>query len=273
MNRTPPGDHGSRDVGLAGLQPSAPAATKLRRGQVQDEVVAKIRHGLMVGAFVPGQVMSLRKLAAHLGTSPMPVREAMSQLVAANVLEALPNRSIRVPRLSAGRLKEVTDVRIAIEGMATKAACAKASPKLVDELDAINRKLIQAISKRAIVHCLSINQEFHFRLYQAARSEVLMPLIEALWLQCGPTMYFSLLSPDMPWDASAHSEILDSLRAGNSRLAERAMARDIRTTAKNLLSGPTITQSNGPLALPLDELTLFLPPRPTPARTSKEDRA
>ena len=163
-------------------------------------------------------------------------------------------------------------MRIAVEGMATKAACAKAGPELIGELEAINRKLIQAISKRAIIQCLASNQEFHFRLYQAAESEVLMPLIEALWLQCGPTMYFSLLSPDMPWDASAHTEILAALRSGDGRLAERAMARDIRTTARNLLSGPNMTRSNGPLASPLDELTLFLPPRQSRARTSKEDR-
>lgn len=242
---------------------------KPRRGQVQDEVISKIRQGLMVGAFVPGQVMSLRKLAAHLGTSSMPVREALSQLVAANVLEALPNRSVRVPRLSESRLRELTDVRVAIEGMATRAAATNATPELIDELAGINRKLIAAIAKRSIVHCLSINQEFHFRLYDAARSEVLMPLIEALWLQSGPTMYFSLLSPDMPWDASAHAEVLAALRAGDSRKAERAMARDIRTTAKNLLSGPSITRSNGPLASPLDGLTLFL----APARIGEEDRA
>jgi DNA-binding GntR family transcriptional regulator len=249
------------------------SGTKLRRGQVQDEVLAKIRHGLMVGAFVPGQVMSLRKLAAHLGTSPMPVREALSQLVAANVLESLPNRSIRVPRLSAARLQEVTDVRIAIEGMATKAACGKATPRLIDELERLNRTLIQAIARRSIVQCLSTNQEFHFTLYEAAQSEVLMPLIEALWLQCGPTMYFSLLSPDMPWDASAHTEILSALRSGDCRQAERAMARDIRTTAKNLMSGPSITRSNGPLASPLDGLTLYLPPLASQAAAGEEEQA
>ena len=38
-----------------------------RRGQVQDEVLRRIRKGLMIGAFVPGQVMSLRKLASKFG--------------------------------------------------------------------------------------------------------------------------------------------------------------------------------------------------------------
>lgn len=221
---------------------------KGRRGQVQDEVLARIQRGLMVGAYMPGQVMSLRKLAAHLGTSPMPVREALSQLVAANALEALPNRSVRVPQLTLSRLRELAEVRVAIEGMATRNACANTTPRLVRELEAINDRLTSAIDHRDIVGCLETNQEFHFHLYRAARSEVLMPLIEALWLQCGPTLCLTLLAPNIPWDASAHKEILQALRDRNPASAERAMAQDIRVTTQSLLKGPAMTGGAGPLS-------------------------
>src|SRR5690606_17052399 len=70
---------------------------KKGRANVQDMVYAHLRHGLMVGAFVPDQVLTLRKFADALGTSPMPVREAIAQLVTANVLESLPNGSAAVP--------------------------------------------------------------------------------------------------------------------------------------------------------------------------------
>lgn len=220
---------------------------KLRRGQVQDEVLQAIRHGLMVGSFVPGQVLSLRKLAARLGTSPMPVRDAVSQLIAANVLEPLANRSVRVPRLGQARIRELTEVRCAIEGMATRWACLKKTPQLLDNLHATNEALLRAIKQRDIVACLHANQRFHFELYRAADSEVLMPLIEALWLQCGPTMYLSLLSPDVPWDASAHVDVLDALRLGDPAKAQRAVLRDIRSTAKYLFRGNSFYRLDGPI--------------------------
>ena len=216
-----------------------------RRGQVQDEVLRRIRKGLMIGAFVPGQVMSLRKLASSFGTSPMPVREALNQLVAANALEELPNHSVRVPRLSAERIVELFKVRELIEGMAARAACTNVTPALMEALEAINRDLIAAIANRDILRCLAQNQGFHFSLYEAANSVTLAPLIELLWLQCGPTMYFSLLSPAMPWDASAHAEILIGLRAKKPGLVQRALARDMRTTAKNLLRGAPGPYLNG----------------------------
>jgi DNA-binding GntR family transcriptional regulator len=164
--------------------------------------------------------------------SPMPIRQALTQLVAANALEELPNRSVRVPRLSQERLSELFRVREVIEGMAAKDACAKATPDLARSLHVINRDLLDAIARRDILACLATNQKLHFTLYEATCSEVLMTLIESLWPQCGPTMYFSLLSPAMPWDASAHAEILAGLCEGTPAQVRRGVVRDIRTTAE-----------------------------------------
>jgi len=219
------------------------AAPTRRRGRVHDEISARLRQGLMAGAFIPGQVMSLRKLAAAFGTSPMPIRDVLGQLVAANALEGLANRSVRVPRLNRTRLKDLFEVRGMVEGLAAKKAGANATPALISNLQAINRELKAAITKRDTLAALAANQRFHFALYAAAESEVLMPLIESLWLQCGPTMYCSLLAPEMPWDASAHDEVIEGLRRRNPIEVQRAVVRDIRTTGRHL-------QSNGAFQLP-----------------------
>jgi len=228
--------------------------TKRGRGRVQDEVFQRLRRGLMVGAFVPGQVMSLRKLAASFGTSPMPVREALTRLVVANALEDTSSGSVRVPRLTPKKLKELFAVRELVEGLATETACRNSTPALVKALGALNAELLEAIAQRNLLGCLSSNQRFHFTLYEAAGSEVLMPLIESLWLQFGPTMYLSLLSPDMPWDASAHVEILEGVRTGKPAVAKRGILRDIRNTGGSL--APALGEPEAPnlFTAPLDDL-------------------
>lgn len=210
-------------------------AAKPARGHVHEHVQRYMRRGLMVGAFLPGQVMSLRKLAFGLGTSPMPVREVLSGLVAANALEETKGGSVRVPRLSPEKLSELFSVREMLEGAATEIAAKKAEPDLVDNLTTINQQLLVAIENRDIMKCLSFNQKFHFTLYEAAGSEVLMPLIESLWLQSGPTIYMSLLIPSMPWSAGHHKEILAALRRNEPVAAKKAIVQDIRTTGKALL--------------------------------------
>lgn len=212
------------------------SAVKPERGHVHEHVLQYMCRGLMVGAFLPGQVMSLRKLAAGFGTSPMPVREVLSRLVAAHALEETKGGSVKVPRLGPDKLGDLFSVRELLEGAAAEAAAKKADPSLVSELAAINKGLLQAIEKRDISNCLSLNQKFHFTLYHASESEVLMPLIESLWLQFGPTMYMSLLIPSMPWDASAHISILDALKAGNAAGVKRGIVNDIRSTRRALLT-------------------------------------
>ncbi len=190
----------------------------------------------MVGVFLPGQVMSLRKLAASLGTSPMPVREVLSRLVAANALEETKGGSVRVPRLTPKKIADIFDLRERLEGTAIERAAKSCTRSLISELTAINKSLLQASEKRDIMNCLSHNQKFHFTLYDAAGSDVLMPLIESLWLQFGPTMYMSFLAPSMPWDASSHVKIIEALKANNHAAAKRALLQDIRQTGRALLN-------------------------------------
>jgi DNA-binding GntR family transcriptional regulator len=235
-------------------QELAAQPAKRVRGHLQNQVFERLRRGLMVGAFMPGQVMSLRKLANSFGTSPMPIREALTRLVVANALEETTNGSVCVPRLTPSRLTELFSVRELLEGAAAEAACRNCVPALLTALTDINDELLEAIAKRNVLGCLSSNQRFHFTLYEAAASDVLMPLIESLWLQFGPTMYLSLHSPDMPWDASAHIEILEGLHTGKPSVAKRGVINDIRTTGRSLAPAMASHASVGLLSSRLDDL-------------------
>lgn len=217
------------------------------RGKVQDEVLSRLRYGIMSGLFIPGQVLSLRKLATRLGTSPMPVRESLSRLVAANALEELPNRSVGVPVLGEKSLEELFKVRCMIEGMATRIACETADDRMIDQLEEYNAQGREAHQKALMADVLKANQQFHFVIYRATRSDILIPLVEALWLRCGPTMYFSLHSPGL-WDTSSHVEILQAFKKRDCDAAEEAMKRDITKTGDYLIRQAREGRTTGPIA-------------------------
>lgn len=217
------------------------------RGKIQDRVLSSLQYGLMSGIFVPGQVFSLRKLAASLGTSPMPVRESLSRLVASNALEELPNRSVRVPRLNAVSLAELFEVRCFVEGMAARIAAPNTTASILAELGKINEKGRLAQQQGDMAEVLRANQEFHFAIYRLTRSDVLLPIIEGLWLRCGPTMYYSLGSPGL-WDTSSHVGILDALARRDPAAAEEAMRKDIAKTGDYLVARARSNATSGPLA-------------------------
>ncbi len=224
----------------ASVPPARPRGARARpRGELQAEVSQRLRTALMAGQFVPGQMLSLRQLAHQLGTSPMPVRGALGQLIASGVLETLPSGSVAVGRMTPRRFVEITRARKALEGMAAEMACRNAAPRLLPELQRINERLHRAIADRDILACLRLNQAFHFTLYAASESEVLPPLIESLWLRAGPFMYFSLAAPATPWDASGHDRVIAALRRGDARATRQAIEQDIGGSATYLTSQST----------------------------------
>jgi len=220
---------------------------KSARGNVQDKVLAGLRYGLMSGLFVPGQVFSLRKLAAIFGTSAMPVRESLSRLIAANALEELPNRSVRVPRLGTESLEELFELRVRVEGMAAGIAARKTTDEGVRQLEQINQSVKDAHDTGQMGEVLKANQRFHFALYRLSESSILLPMIEGLWLRSGPTMFFSLSSPGL-WDSSSHLDILEALRRRDSKAAEEAMGRDIMKTGNFLIQQSKEGIRTGPIA-------------------------
>lgn len=217
------------------------------RGNVQDKVLAGLQYGLMSGLLVPGQVVSLRKLAASFGTSAMPVRESLSRLVAANALEELPNRSVRVPRLGTQSLEELFSLRVRVEGMAARIAASKITDQGLQTLHGINASVREAHDSGAMSEVLKANQRFHFTLYQMTSSSILLPIIEGLWLRSGPTMYFSLSTPGL-WDSSSHTDILVALERHDPDAAEVAMGRDIMKTGDVLINRSRDGVNTGPMA-------------------------
>ncbi|MCF5585266.1 GntR family transcriptional regulator, partial [Pseudomonas syringae] len=99
-----------------------PAMRQVSRDTLQDQVYRQIREALMSGRFQPGQKLTIRGLAEALGSSPMPVREALNRLSAENAFEVTETARLRVPMMTPERLREIRDARVALEGLLAEKA-------------------------------------------------------------------------------------------------------------------------------------------------------
>lgn len=159
------------------------------RETLHDKVYAELRRSLMNGMFDAGQMLRIQDLAETLQTSTMPVREALGRLVSEQALEALPNRTVRVPQIALERLDDLARARCLIEGALVEGAVSRLSPADIAELTRLTERCDEAFSKRGadLAHATSeLNYAFHFHIYRAAGSAVLIPVVESLWLQSGP---------------------------------------------------------------------------------------
>lgn len=209
------------------------SASSKGRGTMQDLVYQELRRSLMMGVFEPGEKVSLRDLAEQMGTSMMPIREAVNRLIAERAFDVLPSRMAVVPLMTHEKFEEIVHWRIRLETEATKKACANITPQIIAELEAINQKMIDSNNGNA-QESLAWNYEFHFNIYRASKSEILLPMIESLWLQVGPFTSYSIPSPGYLWDARHHFDAIAALKKKDAEAVGQAIANDIEATAKFL---------------------------------------
>lgn len=214
----------------------------LERETLGDKVYGQLRELLMEGRLAPGDKLSLRGTAEALGVSMMPVREAVSRLVADRALEVAPNRAVRVPILTIGQFSELTTVRIELEGFAAERAAASASAAdiaRIAEAEAAFRGL-STVRRPDLAEAVRLNKDLHFAIYAATGLPTLVEIIGGLWLKAGPILNLDLgVNPDRFATGGAvrfHAEALAAIRAGDAEGARGAIAADIRGAADFIIA-------------------------------------
>src|SRR5215217_4303469 len=162
-----------------------PAETS-ERETLYARVYRELREAIVTGRFVPGRPVTLRGVAEQLGVSPMPVREALRQLVAERALVMFDNRRIAVPAMSPSRFAELCLARALLEPELATFALSRVTTTDVASMQAIDAEIDAALARGDTETYMRRNHDFHFTLYRAAGSSVLLPLVESLWLQVGP---------------------------------------------------------------------------------------
>lgn len=218
-------------------KPSAPALEQVVRANLAAQAHGKLRKALSTGELRPGERLNGRALAARLGTSLTPVREALLQLVAEGGLEMQAGKSFTVPVPTRAAYLELRDLRLVLEGMAAERAAAAVTPPALTRLAAAHRKLSNAKLKGDFAGALRWNEEFHLGLAAAAGMPRLLRLIEGLWIQSGP--FLNDLRADWPHTVAEphpHVLVLQALEARDGMAAAAAIRRDIQEGGEGPLS-------------------------------------
>lgn len=214
----------------------------IERRTLGDAAYLHLRELLMSGRVGPGERLSLRNLAEALGVSMMPVREAVTRLVADGALEVAPNRAVRVPVLTVTQFRELTAIRVEIEGFAAELAATAGSAESVESIATAEKAFRTEAAKRRpdLPRAVALNKDFHFAVYDAAGLPALVEIIGGLWLKIGPIINLDLReNPERLATGGAvrfHAEAIAAIRRRDGKAARAAVAGDISGTAAFLLA-------------------------------------
>ena len=214
------------------------------------KVYQDLRELIISGQLQPGERLTLAGMAAAMGTSAMPVRDAINKLAADDALEILPNKSVRVPVMTRARFQELVVIRLAVEGLAVETAACRITTEQLTRLAGLEQAFSReiALDEPDANQIVQINKQLHFTVYAAAQMPVLSGLIEGLWLRIGPVLNLDLRNrasrrrSDLP-SVKAHRALLEALRAGDGAAAKAALALDIHSAAAVILAGTGLQES------------------------------
>ncbi len=197
---------------------------------------------IMSGQAQPGQRLTLKSLSEALGTSQMPVREALRQLAAEGALEFLANKSVRVPEMTKAKFLELLSIRLAVEGLAIEEAARRITDAELVELMRHHKTFTKEVARKHPEAAVAIesNMRLHFAAYRAAQMPSLMTIIEGLWLQVGPVLNLDMRSGSSRLTEGParlhHEALMQALAARDPVMARQALIADLTTAASFIIS-------------------------------------
>lgn len=149
-----------------------------------DQVYAMIHEAILNGDLPAGARLRVRDLAEQVGTSVMPVREAIRRLEEAGLAEREPHKGAVVKSLTLEELIHVYDVRRLLETEAARLGSQRVTAQDCDKMQAEYELMRSAITERRVIALLDHDEAMLSILYEAAGNPVLVQMIRTLWQHC-----------------------------------------------------------------------------------------
>jgi DNA-binding GntR family transcriptional regulator len=207
----------------------APIGGQSTRGE---QVLGVLTEAVVEGRLAPGSLHSVASLAAQLGVSRTPVREALIQLTRRGMVSFERNRGVRIMETSAHDLEEVFELRLWLEPPATRQAVQRLQPGDRQRIRRAFDALVRAARDRRPAQVGRNDRAFHFAILRASgnhRAAEYVDGLRDLILMRGPTAAGG--SRRLDEIADGHRPIMEAIEAGDPDLAAEEMQRHIRRTA------------------------------------------
>jgi DNA-binding GntR family transcriptional regulator len=207
---------------------SRPSAT------AEEEAYRHIQRSLRLGRYKPGERLIPEDIAAEIGMSRMPVREAFRRLASEGLVVLRPNRGCIVAGLTLDELNEIFEIRSVLEGLAVRLAVPRINEEEIDELQRLLDRM-ESAGKGGGSDWVILHQEFHRRICALSQRPKLIHQISALHVVIEPYMRIWFDYIEKPLSArEEHAAVIAALRSGDASHAEQVMQDHINGTAPML---------------------------------------
>jgi DNA-binding GntR family transcriptional regulator len=209
-------------------------------GAASARVAEHLRRAILSGGIAPGEWIRQEEVAERLGSSRLPVREALRILEAEGLTEHEPRRGARVPQLSMHEVDVIYRMREQLEQLAIAESIPHLTAADIRQLEEVQERIE---GNQDMATFLELDREFHLLSYTGCGIEQLTSSVVRLWNSTAHhrRAFVSLSGPGRQWVINAeHRLLLDAIIRRDVPDAERFVAGHIRRTRIELDRHPEI---------------------------------
>jgi DNA-binding GntR family transcriptional regulator len=209
-------------------------------GAASTRVADYLRHAILTGEIGPGEWIRQEEVAERLGSSRLPVREALRILEAEGLTEHERHRGASVPSLSMHEVDVIYRMREQLEQLAIAESIPHLTDAQIRHLEDVQERIE---ANDDVAAFLELDREFHLQSYTGCRIEQLTGTVTRLWNSTAHhrRTFVTLTGPGRKWVINAeHRLLLDAIARRDVVDAERCLAGHIRRTRIELSRHPEV---------------------------------
>ena len=147
---------------------------------LRDVVFNTLRQAILRGELKPGERLMEIQLANKLGVSRTPIREAIRKLELEGLVLMIPRKGAEVAEITEKSLRDVLEVRRALEELSVQLACEKITKEEIRELERVAKEFQQVVKSSDITEIAEVDVRFHDIIYTATDNQKLIQLLNNL---------------------------------------------------------------------------------------------
>ena len=195
---------------------------------LRDVVFNTLRQAILRGELKPGERLMEIQLANKLGVSRTPIREAIRKLELEGLVLMIPRKGAEVADITEKSLKDVLEVRRALEELSVKLTCDRITKEEIKELEQAAENFRKTMKSKDITEIAEADVRFHDVIYTATKNQKLIQLLNNLHEQMYRYRIEYLKDEEVyPKLLKEHKEIIERINRGEKEDAARIVCEHI----------------------------------------------
>ena len=195
---------------------------------LRDVVFNTLRQAILRGELKPGERLMEIQLANKLGVSRTPIREALRKLELEGLVNMVPRKGAEVADITEKSLRDVLEVRKALEELSVQLACEKITEEEIEELKRVAERFKDTLDDQDVTKIAEADVAFHDVIYTATDNQKLILLLNNLREQMYRYRVEYLKKEEAyPQLIAEHEELIDNISERNKEEATRIMCEHI----------------------------------------------